>query len=624
MNLLINKVRIAAKQAPQLGVSIVIHLFVGLVLLNLVMDTGRKPQVATVLSNLEEVIEPEEFDQLEEEQIDLDEPVSLTPTVGPSGAIASDASVMENPSDTMTESAAAVKLTDTSMNRPLAVGVSGMGLDSSFSGMVGTTVSAGGGGDTGGAISRITMEILRQLGQNKVVVAWVFDNSPSLSDRRKAIAERMDRVYKELEVVGAIRDRALLTAVVSAGDKTLFPIETPTDDSKKISEAIHSITDDSTGKENIFAAVRETALKYRSMQTSGRRTLMIILVTDEIGSDVAQADDTMALLQRNKARMYVLGPMSTFSINVIYDYQQIDGFSFQEPIYRGPYTRRDEILRVAFNSHWYKAGFGPFALVQMARESGGIFFIYDDNRIKGPDFDLDTLNRYRPNYDPPAEYLRELSENNLRRRLMDVVENGNKIWRQHWPDTWVIADNPTRSIESRARETAQFLAFADKALPILDSVAAEWETETNPRWQANFDLAYARLLKAKVQADEYAWALASMKTNPLILKDPMKNNGWHITWGEALHQGEKPDSKEDGRNNPSNKQAQQANKLIEKSVFHYTRILEKHPGTPWATAAAKERGRKVGANWKEGFNSWHVKDIDRKKYEAARKKVIKQ
>ena len=58
---------------------------------------------------------------------------------------------------------------------------------------------AGEGGGVGAAIDRLTWEIKSALRERKTTVVWLFDQSLSLKDRRDAIAERFEMVYRQLE-----------------------------------------------------------------------------------------------------------------------------------------------------------------------------------------------------------------------------------------------------------------------------------------------------------------------------------------------------------------------------------------------------------------------------------------
>src|SRR5690606_18812521 len=121
--------------------------------------------------------------------------------------------------------------------------------------------------------------------------------------------------------------------------------------------------------------------------------------TDEIGDDEAVADETVTLLKRYQTPLYAMGPMASFNRPIIHDIQTIKDETGKEwrfwiPIKRGPFTRVEEQVRVPFNSRSYQAGFGPFFLTKITRETGGMFFVYGDNRIPGGEYLPEILLQY--------------------------------------------------------------------------------------------------------------------------------------------------------------------------------------------------------------------------------------
>ena len=257
-----------------------------------------------------------------------------------------------------------------------------------------TTSPSIAGSQSAGLVDPITKEILRETNSNKMIVAWLLDSSGSLQKYRAAIADRLDRVYHELNELGVNKENGLLTAVVAVGERPQFVLEEPTADPDKIRQAYRSLVDDETGIENLFTAMYQTALKLYRAKVTTRRRLMFVVVTDEIGDDQEKANDTAKALQRYRIPVYVLGLTASFGRPVLYDRWQDPqtGFEFQIPIKRGPCTRREEVLRVPFVDTPYRSGLGPFALTRLARETGGRFFIHDDDRLT--DTGHDTVVRY--------------------------------------------------------------------------------------------------------------------------------------------------------------------------------------------------------------------------------------
>jgi hypothetical protein len=620
------------KDSLHWGVSLFVHALVFLVLAVFTVDSGRKPQLVAVLSELRELGPEEAFqDELTPDQeLRLDAPVTVSPS---GGSIAG--AQMANPIQTVQQTlAAAHTVSNRNLVRPLTGGVGNLNLDSNISGLKGVNEMVGAGGDAG-VLDRITQEILRQLDKNKVIVAWVFDASKSLEKRRENIAQRFDRIYTEFKELGVADSGGLLTVVASVGQETRFVLDKPSSDVEAIRKAIRAIKEDASGKENLFAAVRETALKYRRIQTATRRTLIIVLLTDEIGDDTAQADQTLDVLKRNNVPLYIMGPIASFSRPTIYDYMKIDGFDFWVEIKRGPYTREEEFMRLMYDGRAYKSGFGTFALTQIARETGGIYFIYDDDRVPGPkSFDMNILLRYKANYGTAADYQKEIGTSPLRRTLFEIAQEGNKLW-YDWPG-WLHAFSWRSELPDRANRLAQYVAFAEKSIPRLEALESQYRSETDQRWRANFDLAYARLLLSKVRSEEYAWACADFKANPRILKDPKTKNSWVFTFNrEELQLGRKPgeaattaaEPKEKAKSNkPEVNRLDLARKQIEKARTLFRRLIDEHSGTPWADAAQTEIRHHGGGDWVETYDPNFADDdpARRKALEEARKKVPKR
>ena len=605
--------------APQWGVSLLVHALILGMLALFYIDTHHKPNIATVVSTLDELspdqVFPEEL--MQDEEIQLDAPVALQPTSSAGSIAGAQASV--NPLETAARTEAATQAIASRRDfRPLTGAVGALELGSNISGLKGVTLNAGGG--DAGVLDRISSEIIAQLGKNKVLVAWIMDSSASLDERREAIAERFDRIYRELDELGVNENDALLTTVVAAGQSAKFLIEKPTNDLRTIRKAIRAIKDDRTGVENLFAAVRETALRFRRYQTAGRRTLMMILLTDEIGDDESRiADEAVELLKRNGVPLYVMGPEASFARPIVHDvWPDPDSrFRIWIPIKRGPYTREEEVLHVPFLYNSYSSGFGPFALTRITRETGGVFFLYDDDRVYvKTKYDPEILIRYKANYGTEREYQQEVVESPFRRTLMELSResNNNRSYHHfnghHWH--WFHAKALLPELERRPNDIARWIEFANRAIEKFEQIEPEYDHEPDLRWRANFDLNYARLLLSKVRADEYNWSCADLKTDPPTLDDPIKNNGWKLRFVEKINVGRRPGESEKSANGESASKndrggagarlAQAEKDLLEKSLFHFQRVIDQHPGTPWELAAKRERSRSVGCEWIEGFD----------------------
>ncbi|MFO0944784.1 MAG: vWA domain-containing protein [Planctomycetota bacterium] len=378
------------------GASLAVHALLLLALLTMHVENSTKPALVQVVSSITEPPQTEDFLEVVpdlDEEISLNESVSLLPKSSASVA-AAQAPMPGEMLQTNVEQGALARVRDPSLNRPLASIGSSIKLGENVEGVRGTNLSAG---SDAGSVDRLTMEILRQLEKSKVLVAWVMDASGSMSQRRGDVIKRFERIYHELGELDKGKEEILLTSIISFGNKTEFMTPKPTANMDEIRKAVHAIKIDDSGKENVFSAVKETCLKLRRYQTQSGRKLMIIVLTDEKGDDPSLVDDTVKLVTRNRTPVYVLGPMAPFcrkTVDVPYREPE-SGEVFMLPVEKGPETIQVEQISLPYwgagpQYDLLPSGFGPYDLTRLARESGGIYFMYDDGSSGRGEF-----NNYR-------------------------------------------------------------------------------------------------------------------------------------------------------------------------------------------------------------------------------------
>ena len=129
--------------------------------------------------------------------------------------------------------------------------------DKELSDVVETTGSSEHAGGIRGAVDRLTIEIEASLRQENTLVVWLFDATPSMKERREAIAERFDNIYRQLGIMGVANKGALKTAVATFGRSVEYLTHKPVEDVADVQKAIHKIKDDGTpdkdSVENVFA-----------------------------------------------------------------------------------------------------------------------------------------------------------------------------------------------------------------------------------------------------------------------------------------------------------------------------------------------------------------------------------
>lgn len=478
---------------------------------------------------------------------------------------------------------------------------------------------AAGEGTTGamGAIDRLTQDILRSLEERKTLVVWLFDQSGSLTRQRDEIHNRFDRIYEELGVIEAsgnpafkkYEDKPLLSSVIAFGDKVEYMTEKPTDNVTELKDAVSAIKLDDTGTERVFSAIYIAADKYKKYRLqSPHRNVMLIVVSDEVGDDVAGLDKTVNLCRRYEMPVYVVGVPAPFGrketrvkwVDPDPNYDQTPQWG---QVDQGPETLLPERVKLRFadggDPDPIDSGFGPFALTRLCYETGGIYFAVHPNRNVNREvnsretvafsahlknfFDPEVMRAYRPDYVSSQEYMRRVNENKARAALIKTAQL-----------SWIgqMEAPKTRFVKRSEAELGNELTEAQKAAATLEpKLASLYETlqlgesdrkkETSPRWKAGYDLAMGRVLASKVRTETYNAMLAQAKRG-MKFKDE-KNNTWDLKSSAEVSVGS------------------QLAKAAKSASDYLQRVVDEHPGTPWAMLAQRELATPMSWQWEENF-----------------------
>lgn len=441
-----------------------------------------------------------------------------------------------------------------------------------------------------GAVDRITHEIVANLEAGEVLVVWLMDASISLVDDRDAVAGRLERVFRELKQIG-IGGEELLNAVVSFGNETQFLVP-PTADGARVVDAIREVPPDDSGVENVFSAVIGAIEKYKSLRTRQHRRLMFIVWTDEAGDDYDRLDDAIRLCQRLAVPVFTVGPSATFGRQKgVHAYKRPeDGKVYPIEVDRGPDTVRYELLRLPY---WFEgpqyerlgAGIGPFALTRMAVQTGGAYFINDDEKDRSP-ISLAAMRKYMPEYASAKEYLQQLQHSPLRQAVLHAVD---VTMSRELKGTPRLEFEPTgENFQQQLREAQQSVAF--NLIGIAEALAGfgakgledAYRDESSPRWRAWYDLTYGRLLAMQVRCNEYNWVCAEMKGRGADFVD-QKSNRWTFKPSATLKFG-----------SAAQRQAAEATRLLE-------RCVAQNAGTPWEKLAQRELAHPFGFEIEERY-----------------------
>ena len=243
---------------------------------------------------------------------------------------------------------------------------------------------AAGEGTTGatGAIDRITHEILLSLEERKTLVVWLFDQTASLIPQRKAIRDRFNRIYDELGVVEASgndnfvkhESKPLLSSVVAFGAGMQYVTKKPTDNLTELKQAVMDMPNDDTGTENVFSAILEVAKRYADYRyttaekPNPERNVMIVVFTDEAGSDLNRAEDAIKLCRMRAMPVYVIGVPAPFGrretkMKWVDPDPKYDQGAQWGTVEQGPESCFPEYIKVSFGENKDEepidSGFGP-------------------------------------------------------------------------------------------------------------------------------------------------------------------------------------------------------------------------------------------------------------------------
>jgi hypothetical protein len=461
----------------------------------------------------------------------------------------------------------------------------------------------------GGAVDRLTLEIIASLEQRPTVVCWLFDQSVSLAGQRKEIASRLSRVFEELDSSSAVHSNELLNLVYGYGQQVTPVIDKPTQDVDKVVAAIRSIPIDESGVEKTFTAVAMAAQKAAQERLSpSKRNVMIIVFTDEAGDDQQHADQVATYCSRQQMRVFVVGVPAPFGRKYVkmkfveFDPQYADDEQWAQ-VEQGPESREPEVVTVRPKNapdEPIDSGFGPFSLSKLCAETNGIYFAIHPNRggqsrvsdsATAPMssglryfFDPKVMREYRPDYQSQVEYDRMLAANRAKRALVDAAKASELNPMDGQTMTFPrIDDGRLANLLSEAQKKAAVLQPKIDALyGLLAAGLPDREKIQEKRWQAGYDLALGRVEALKVRTDSYNILLAQAKTG-MRFKDP-KNDTWVLQPSDDV-----------------SKVGSQSERLAKQAAERLQRVVNDHPGTPWAQMAAEELKTPLGYTWTETY-----------------------
>ncbi|MDX2038192.1 MAG: VWA domain-containing protein [Isosphaeraceae bacterium] len=585
---------------PAYGVSIAFHVVL-IVMLALIGFAAQTDESATRTFTSEVVAtELPEFSKVELQELDQPDQVvttpsaSIAPTLGP---------VIENPTGPIQPTALASASNGDGTPIPLAnfeVKRAGDIMMPSAP-VLGESVSIKGSGSehvesVEGAVDRVAIEIMRRLEKGRTLVIWTFDASGSLQAERERLSKHIEKIYShvdQLDQGGLAESEGLLTTVVAFGQERRAMTTVPTSNLAGIVEAIQNVPLDSSGIESTFGTVAEVIRKWGKFKNADGELYrpMVIVVTDEVGDDEPRLEEAIGVAQQSKVPVYILGSSALFGRldgRMNYIDPKTGQRYFNLPVRQGPESAALEMIRLPF---WYEgpqyefidAGFGPWALSRLASETGGIFFVtrMDRTRIA---FDPLGMREYHPDWTPRSVYEKEVERSPLRSAVIQAA----LITQQNLPGQpslrFPSIEDPNFKEVVKANQVivARIDYTVNEALAPITAVAKLRDRETSRRWQAHYDLTRGRLLAMKLRCYEFNAICAKLLKDPPKFSNP-RSNAWQLVPTEKVSDVGKSEAV-----------AVEARKLLQ-------RVLDDHPGTPWALLAQRELKDPFGFKWVETY-----------------------
>lgn len=443
-------------------------------------------------------------------------------------------------------------------------------------------------GGVEGAVDRLTWEIANSLRDKKTLVVWLFDVSPSLKARRGLIADRIENVYNQLTSLNVANDKVLKSAIATFGEKTSILTKDPLDDTADVVKVVRNIKSEQSGNENTFKAVIDVAKHYQDYRTKMHREVMIIIVTDEAGSDPVNLEEAIAKTKKYGIKCYCVGDAAPFGKETTEaPFELENGETVIGVMHRGPETFYPERVRLPYwGSNSYdlenmSSGFGPYGLTRLCAETNGLYFITDEGRspIK---LDHQVMRNYAPDYRPIAMIDKDIFQNKAKMALLEVC----KLLK--------VADVPSPRLDFPAEtDTVLRIAIGDAQKPLADyeykldalmRVLEPGEKDRakikDARSRAGYDLAMGRVLALRARSFGYNAMLAEMKSSPKKFDKPGSNQ-WQLKDSKEITSGAA------------------TKKLATRALEYLRRVIDEHPGTPWDYMAQRELSTQLGWEWKE-------------------------
>lgn len=458
------------------------------------------------------------------------------------------------------------------------------------------------------AMKAVTTAIRSSVEIGPTLVVWIIDTTHSAHDIVHEVIAAAENFYESPEVAEwyAATEKPLLTAIVAFDQEVQFVIDPPTHDVKKVCEAFESIRAAAGGQEKTFTAIKQALEKYLPLRTRDRREVLLVVVTDGAGDDANLVDEVIEPTRKQAIPVYAIGLPAPWG--------QTNPFAANSKSAEppkddsmptvGPESLLSERVDIenwnvkkfdAVQTDLVDSGFGPFALERLCRASRGQFFALrpglgygyrsvnarvwpNGNELR---FDKSVVSRYTPDYVSEADYKNLLAQNKACAALVEAARLPS-VKMDGAPSSLFPKDVEAK-MAKQMNVAQQFAARNQPPVDRLHDILVKGEGDraklTSPRWQAEYDLAFGRVLANKARLDGYNSMIAALKRGKTFQNPESK--AWELKPADNFET------------------ESTIKKSADRAKMYLERVIKEHPKTPWATIAEEELKLPLGWAWEE-------------------------
>ena len=454
-------------------------------------------------------------------------------------------------------------------------------------------------------VDSLSRELAKMLTKRNVLLVWLFDESGSTRRNRQEIRKRVTRLYGELQgTAEAGATPKLVSAVVGYGKEGHPLLRVPSANAATVQTAMDRIPIDTTGVENVMAAVRDVIKRYSLVAKRQRRALVVFIVTDEYGDDTAHLEQVVAAAKATRTRIFVLGseakfqkskkwiwalsPKAPASVRASKDPKVRRPWTRPSQVDAGPEAAYDEILHGHgyeggpwWQPAWTMSGFGFWPLSRLAKESGGVYYVLFGE--KGPTYDPEVMAPYAPELCSRKEFIRRCKANRLRGELYRLH---NTLTEMPLPGSFPVK-GLRGALEKGKRAARKRVERLSKLLQLFQNGSLANAPTAAKRWEAIRELGAADCAAEIYSTHQYIFAIDDFLRRPKL-----SSRAISYSCGSS--------SKQPVRGGARGAAMRKA--AIEK----YQAVIAHHAGTPWAFVARRDRRLRqygVGPKFKPHYTS---------------------